>query len=218
MVVTDTDGKIVVATIDDGNVNALSFALIGEIRAAVATAVERQAPLVLAGRTGQFSAGFDLTVMRSGDRDAIVALLTEGGRLFRDVLEAPVPVVAACTGHALAAGALLLLSADHRIGTRGSFKIGLNEVRIGMALPPFAVALAGARLDPRHLTAATLFAEVAAPERAAEIGYLDEVAADAVAAATALAEDLAALPHDALSTTKRRVRRPLLEELAALGM
>jgi enoyl-CoA hydratase len=213
-VTIDTTGAIASATLDDGKVNALTFGVLAELQQAVTTAIDARKPLVIAGRPGQFCAGFDLSVMRGGDWDKTVALTTEGGRLFKAILEAPVPVVVACTGHALAAGALLLLSADHRVGAPGAFKIGLNEVRIGMSLPPFAVALARERLDQRALTSATMLAEVAAPERAVDLGYLDGVSDDPVGAATRMAERLAdELVPDAFAATKARVRAPLLAQL-----
>ena len=210
----DPSGAVVSVTMDDGKVNALTFDALAQLQGAVASAAEARKPLVIAGRPGQFCAGFDLSVMRGGDWDKTVALTTEGGRLFKAILEAPVPVVVACTGHALAAGALLLLSADQRFGAPGAFKIGLNEVRIGMALPPFAVALARERLDQRALTSATMLAEVAPPERAVELGYLDGLSDDPVSAATRTAERFAdELVPDAFAATKARVRAPLLAQL-----
>ncbi len=170
----DADG-IIVAAIDDGKVNALSGPVIDGIRSAVALAVERGRPLVITGRDGCFSAGFDLAVMGGDDPKAASALFVDGARLYRDIVEAPVPVVASCTGHALAGGALLLLSADHRIGRSGPYRVGLNEVSIGMALPNFAVAMATHRLERRFLTSATLFAEVVPPDRAVAMGFLDEI-------------------------------------------
>lgn len=218
-VIFDSDDEICHAQMDDGKVNALSHALISELRSAVSTASSAGKPLVISGRPGCFSAGFDLSVMRSGDDTAVAALLLQGERLFEDLLSAPIPVLAACTGHALAAGALLLLSIDYRIGTTGPAKIGLNEVRIGMALPRFAVALARYRLDHRTLTSATALAEVGDAARAREMGYLDSIADDPVAAARSYATDLAsfdAASRTAFATTKRRVREPLRAELAEI--
>lgn len=210
------DGKAVVATMDDGKANALTSAVLDELHEALGQAAAGGHPLVIAGRDGTFCAGFDLSVMLSGDTGRVLSLLAEGRRLYRAVVEAPVPVVAACTGHALAGGALLLLSADHRIGRPGPCKIGLNEVRIGMGLPEFAVTLARHRLDPRRLTAATCFAEVATGARAAEVGFLDELADDPVAAARTLAADLAGLSPAAFAITKARVRAPLVSDLASI--
>ena len=203
-------------TIDDGKANAFTATVIDEIRSAIAEASGRGQPLVITGREGCFSGGFDLAVMNSGRNDRVVALFALGTLLYRDVVEAPVPIVASCTGHALAGGALLLLSADYRIGRTGPYRVGLNEVAIGMPLPPIAVAIATHRLERRFLTAATMFAETGSPNRALAMGFLDEVVDDPLSSACTLAASLAQLPREAFSTTKRRIRRSLIQEFTAL--
>lgn len=88
--------------------------------------------------------------MRAGGEDRN-RLLQGGAELARRWLTFTSPVVLAVNGHALAMGGLLLLSADYRIGTAGEFKIGLNEVAIGLTMPRFGVEIArpaGARLFP----------------------------------------------------------------------
>jgi enoyl-CoA hydratase len=215
-VTTEDVGGVLVASIDDGKANALSFDLVESLRSVVSTAGEQGHPLVLTGRDGCFSAGFDLAVMNGDDQDRASALFAEGARLYREMVEAPVPVVASCTGHALAGGAILLLCADYRIGRPGPYRVGLNEVGIGMALPAFAVSIATHRLEPRHITSATMFAEVVAPDRAQAMGFLDEVADDPLAVAMTYAQRLVGLPREAFATTKRRIRRGLTRELAAL--
>jgi enoyl-CoA hydratase len=126
----------------------------------------------------------------------------------------PQPVVVAVTGHALAAGALLVLSCDTRIGlTAGSSKIGLNETAIGMVLPEFAYELAAARLSKRHLTRAAIQAEIYDPEGAVAAGYLDSLAADPVAAAMEEATRLAALPVAAYAGTKSSLRQPIVDKV-----
>lgn len=211
----ETDG-VLVASIDDGKVNALSSELVAGVRSALVQAVGRRQPLVITGRDGCFSAGFDLAVMNGGDQHLAAALFTEGAFLFREIIEAPVPVVASCTGHALAGGALLLLCADYRIGRAGPYRLGLNEVGIGMALPSFAVSIATHRLDHRYLTVAAMFAEVGPPDRAMVVGFLDEVVDDPFPRALSYAASLAALPKEPFAVTKRRVRRSLTQELAVL--
>lgn len=207
----ERDG-VCLARFDDGKANALTPPIIAELRQAVSAATDRSAPLVIVGRPGRFCAGFDLSIIRS---DAAPALLDDGRLLFRDLLGAPVPVIAACTGHALAAGALLLLSTDYRIGSREPAKVGLNEVRIGLALPRFAIALARARLDLKLHSQAMMFGDVGGPERAVEMGYLDALADDPAAAAVSFASELASSEGvmTAFATTKRRVREALMTEL-----
>ena len=129
-----------------------------------------------------FCAGFDLKIIR-GDDDAARDAMRKAGRTLLESVSAPAALLVACTGHALAAGALLLLTGDYRIGTAGDFKIGLNETQIGLTLPAFGLELARDRLRPTHLTTATALATLYGPDEALEAGYLDAVGApDALAA------------------------------------
>jgi enoyl-CoA hydratase len=204
----------VTAVMDDGKANALTFEAIAGLRSALTTSIEEKVPLVIAGRSGCFSAGFDLRIMRSGDRDLVASLADEGFLLFRQLFSAPVPVIAACTGHALAAGALLLLASDYRIGPLETCQIGLNEIRIGIALPQPAVDMARFRLNPIHLMAATLFATVVGPEQACAVGYLDRVDPDPRAAARATAADIASADLRAFARTKQLMHAEIVGRLS----
>jgi enoyl-CoA hydratase len=141
--------------------------------------------------------------------------VTAGAELLLQIVESKLPVVAACSGHALAMGALLLLAADARVGASGAFRIGLNEVAIGLPLPLFAVELARERLSRRALGRATTLAELCDPEGAVATGFLDRVVAPErlEAEALALAESLAALPAAAYRVTKQKLRGPLVERI-----
>ena len=174
----ELDGSVAVLRLDDGKANAVGYETISAIDAAVDDAESNAKALVIAGRPGRFSAGFDLGVIGEGP-DAARDLVAAGARTAMRIYGAKVPVVAACTGHALAFGAIMLLASDVRLGADVNAKIGLNEVSIGMPLPVFAVELARNRVSPRHFTAATALATVYSPHDAVEVGYLDElVAAD----------------------------------------
>jgi enoyl-CoA hydratase len=129
----------------------------------------------------------------------------------------PQPVVVAVTGHALAAGALLVLSCDTRIGADGPAKIGLNETAIGMGLPRYATELAAARLAPAHLTRAAVQAEIYDPAGAVEAGYLDRVvpAAECEAAAITEARRLGELSTGAYSHTKLALRQAVIDRVVA---
>ena len=122
-----------VIRIDDGKVNALSPAVV-QRRARRARRGDRRRPCRAAVRApGFLSAGFDLKVMR-GDPDERAQLVAEGRRLLLRLFAHERPVVVACTGNAIAAGAGLLMAADWRVGARGEFKLGFNEVAIGHVL------------------------------------------------------------------------------------
>jgi enoyl-CoA hydratase len=129
----------------------------------------------------------------------------------------PQPVVVAVTGHALAAGALLVLVCDVRIGADVPAKIGLNETSIGMPLPQFATELARDRLTPTALVRATLAAEVYDPVGAVRAGYLDRVVPvdEVVAAAIAEASRLSVYRAGAYARTKEVLRRPTVDRVQA---
>jgi enoyl-CoA hydratase len=209
---------VVVVHLDDGKANALSFDMIAAIRDAVAAAEgdPTVTALVLHGREGRFCAGFDLDVMRGGDLAAVVALVSDGGDLVRQLYGSSVPVVAACTGHALAAGALLLLGCDVRVGADVECKIGLNEVAIGMVLPAWALTIANERLSRRHLQQAVANARVTDGRGAAEAGFLDEVVPAEAVLDTALdrARALAALDRRAYAGTVQGLRGATLGRMA----
>lgn len=206
-------GTAVVASLDDGKVNALGLEHVSGLRAAVASATERRLPLVVAGRPGVLSAGFELALVEGDDDERFRQLLVETELLCLDLLLAPVPVVVACTGHAVAAGVLPLLCADHRVGTTGDHVLGFTEVRLGMVLPDFALTLARARLDPRAFVRATVLGQPMTPAAAVDAGFLDAVADDPVAAAKSVARELAALGGPALATTRRLAHGPTVDTL-----
>jgi len=212
----ELDGSVAVLRIDDGKANVVSHELIEELTAQLERAQKDASAVLLVGRPGRFSAGFDLAPMQAGP-DSARALVSAGCELLMRIFLHPQPVVAACTGHALAAGALLLLTADRRVGAAGDFKIGLNEVAIGLRLPIFAVELARERLSKRHFTTATTLGRIYGPQEACDAGYLDVVVEPESVVATALAEAqaLAALPAKAHAQTKRTVRGAIVEHVRA---
>jgi len=207
---------VAVLMFDDGKANALSPAVIAALQAALDRAERDASAVLLVGRPGRFSAGFDLRVM-TGELDGLRALVKGGAELLLRMYVYPRPLVAACTGHALAAGALLLLASDLRIGARGPFRIGLNEVAIQLTLPVFAMELARDRLATRQFTAAVSQARIFDPEGACDAGFLDELTApdELIENALAQARRLAALPHPAFRNTKLRERRATVERIRA---
>lgn len=217
IVSTEIQDGVAIVRLDDGKANALSVATQARIHAALDRAEKEARSVVFAGRPGRFSGGFDLSVMASGDANAVREMVKGGAELAIRLYELPVPVVMACTGHAIAMGAVLLLSADTRIGVDGDFKIGLNEVSIRMTLPMFAVELAKDRLSRRHLQRAVNLAEIYSPKDAVDAGYLDRVVAPAALLDEAVAEArrYERLDLQAHHGTKRNLRGPTIERIRA---
>jgi enoyl-CoA hydratase len=210
----EREGPVARVTMDDGKVNALSLALLAQLDDAFSRAEADEVVVVLSGRAGVFSAGFDLPTLRAGGADAAVMLRT-GFELAERILSFPAPVVISCTGHAVAMGVFLLLSGDYRIGVAGPYKITANEVAIGLTLPGAAVEICRQRLSPAHFNRATVIAEVFAPHDAVDAGFLDRVVAEAEIddAAGMVAARLAQLDRAAHTATKLRVRKPALEAI-----
>ncbi|MBA2280094.1 MAG: crotonase/enoyl-CoA hydratase family protein [Actinomycetota bacterium] len=207
------DGGVAVLTLDDGKANAISPTVIAELHAALDRAAGEAHAVLLVGRPGRFSAGFDLSIMTRSTED-MRSLVTSGGELLLRLFTFPMPVVAAVTGHALAAGALLLLASDVRIAADVPAKVGLNEVAIGMGLPEFAMELARYRMPPSQFDTA-LLGRVFSPADAVGTGYVDRVvpADELLAAATAEAHELSHLSSSAVAQTKAAARGALVDRV-----
>jgi enoyl-CoA hydratase len=211
------DGKIATVTMDDGKVNALSIAMLRALHEALDRAERDGAVVILTGRAGYFSAGFDLKVFAGGDVERVLEMLNLGATLAERILAFKTPVVIASTGHAVAAGSFLLLAADLRFGAEGAFRIGLNEVKIGLTMPWFAVELARQRLRPADFSRAVITATMYDPTAAVRAGFLDIVAApdELLATSREHADQLAQLDLAAHAATKLRARGQALQAIRA---
>lgn len=212
------DGAVALITMDDDKANALSKDAIASLVAAIdeAAADPSVAAAVIAGREGRFSGGFDLNVMRSGDFPAMVDLVADGGDLVRHMYRCEIPIVAACTGHALAAGAFMLLGCDMRVGALGDYKIGMNEVAIGMVLPDWAMTISRERISKRHLQRAVATARITDAEGAIDVGFLDVAVPleDVVARAVEEAATYVALDRGAYAKTMENFRGEVADTMA----
>jgi enoyl-CoA hydratase len=202
-------------TLDDGKVNAMSLEMLRELDARLESARSVGGPVVVKGRQGIFSAGFDTKTLARGP-EASRPMVKAGVCLIERMLAFPRPIVTACTGHAYPMGAFLMLCADVRFGVGGDFNIGMNEVAIGLAVPQFAVELARYRLTPAgSMRLAT--GSMVKPEEAARLGYLDFVvgAEDLDAVVAGEVQRLKRLHTKSYEQTKERLNRPILAAIAA---
>ncbi|MBI5309626.1 MAG: crotonase/enoyl-CoA hydratase family protein [Actinobacteria bacterium] len=212
-------------TLDDGGPNALNTEIFNAFFAALdaAEADEDVGSVVIAGREGFFSAGMDLKWMQTIDRDALGTIGPDMARLAHRIFIFPKPVIAAVEGHAIAGGAVILLACDRSVGATGSYKIGLNEVAIGIPFGGFAMDLARAHLVPSAFGAGLLHGSVYEPARAYEVGYLDELVEPGAVRERAgqIAAEAARLNSFAYTMTKQAMRGDLaatISEQAESGM
>ena len=203
--------NIVILTLDDGKVNVFSPAMADRLQACFDDIDLEVGAVVVTGRPGIFSAGFDLKTIAAGDAAATAKMVSKTVRMAMDVMNFPRPVIGAATGHSVAMGALFLMTMDYRLGARGDFKIGLNEVKDGLVLPIFAVELARYRLPTASLIASAQHSALYDPEGAVKAGFLDE-AVDAnslLDAALARARQLSTLPNPAYRLSKSNLVAPV---------
>lgn len=204
-----------IITINNGKANAISHEVIAGLNASLDKAEQDDKIVILTGTAGIFSGGFDLKVMTKSPESAL-ELVTKGSQLSLRMLSFPKPIIIACNGHAIAKGAFLLLSADYRIGVEGDFKIGLNEVMIGMTMHHAGIAIAKARLSEVYLNRSVNNAEIYSTKDAIKAGFLDMIVLEDQLLPTAIkvAEMFTKLNKKAHVATKLKVRKPHLEALA----
>lgn len=209
-------GGVGVITMDDGKANAVSPTLQAEVHKALDQAEADGVPVVLTGRPGILSAGFDLKVLGASGQPA-VDMLNGGLHLAIRLLSFPTPVVIASPGHAMAMGFFILMCGDYRIGARGNFKYAANEVAIGMNMPFSTLEIMRHRLSPAALTRAVALAETFTPDNAVVTGVLDAVVEESELLSTAisLAESYTTLNMAAHAESKKRLREEFLENVKA---
>ena len=209
------DNDISHITMDDGKANAMSVKMLAGLNDALDKAEKAGGVVILSGRSNVLSGGFDLGVFKSGDNAQILEMLTLGAKLSHRMLSFPSPIIAACSGHAVAMGTFLLLCCDYRIGAKGSSKFAANEVAIGLTVPYFAIEVIKQRIINKHRSKAVGLAHFFEVDEALEAGFLDQaVESDQVLAeATRKAEEFLKLDLEAHKNSKLRLREPMLSSL-----
>ena len=216
MVATLTnDENVSIITLDDGKVNVFSPTMIEEVSNLLDKVPTDKGSLLIVGREGIFSAGFDLKVLMSGDAEKAVGMLRSGFEMLSRIFSFPRPIVAACSGHAIALGAFLLCSCDYRVGIKGKFQIGANEVRNNMIVPTPILELAKFKLAKNHKQRALLNGEMYSIEDAVAPGYLDEIVEPdtLIETAKAKAKDLATLGHPFYHQTKQLDQEQVIKKI-----
>ncbi len=207
---------IATITMDDGKRNALSLDMLAALGDAFDRASADRAAVLLTGRDEVFSAGFDLRSLMAGGTQAF-GMVRTGFELAERILSFQAPVVVACPGHAIAMGAFLLLAGDYRIGAAGPYRIGANEVAIGITMPFFGVEICRQRLAPAYFHRAVINAEMFDPDEARAAGFLDRVvpASELLEVAGSVATGFTRLDAAVHGATKLRARAQTLQAIRA---
>jgi enoyl-CoA hydratase len=209
-------GSVRVLRMERGKVQALDLELLVALERALAEAASAAA-IVLTGSGGAFSAGVDLIRIVEGTDEQVREFLAVLRRVLLRLFAWPGPVVAAVNGHAVAGGALLAWCADLRVMADGAGRIGVPELRVGVAFPAVAIAIAKFATSGQHLQELLYLGRTYAPHEALNYGLVDEVVEDGALGSRAveLATMLAHVPASGFALTKRALRGPVLAELRA---
>ena len=209
-----TIDKLAEITMDDGKANVLSHSMFEQLEEAFDIAESEKKIVLLRGREGLFSGGFDLKEMSKGPKEAI-ALTTRGSQFARRLLAFPTPVIGFSTGHCIAMGAFLMLACDYRIGLDGEFKIGLNEPLIGMTMHEFGIELARYRIPLDYYNRSVINAELYSPNGAIKAGFYDSIVKpDSIELSVpSVTQHFQSLNMNAFAGTKGKSRKDLLKLL-----
>ncbi len=194
-------------------VNALHVPLFEALGAAIQAAPRDGARgLLLTGAGKLFSAGLDVGVLAGLDQPGLKAFLGSFFQCLRVMAESPLPIVAAINGHSPAGGAVLALFCDHRIMAKGDFRIGLNEVQVGLLPGPLIYGVMKRAVSLRTANEMLPQGLLITPEEALAVGFVDELAepGELEARARAWLERVLALPPFAYATTRAMVRADLV--------
>ena len=213
----DQHGDVALVRVDRPPANAMDLELLAAGHA-VREELEAARPgaVVLTGRPGFFSAGVDLKVAPTLGPEQQSEMVAGINRLFAGWYSFPRPLVCAVNGHAIAGGLILALCGDHRVCATGA-KLGVTELRAGIPYPAAAIAVVRRELGAQAARLLVLGAGLIGPERALELGVVDEIAApeEVEARALEIAGGLAALPRQAYERVKRQLRGPAIAEIEA---
>lgn len=209
------ENDISIITLDDGKANVFSPKMIQDVNDCLDQVPTQKGALIITGRDGMFSAGFDLKIISAGEMSAITEMTTNGFKLLSRIFSFPRPVLGACSGHGIALGTFLLCCCDYRIGVKGEFMIGANEMRTNMVIPTPILELIKFRVSNGHKYRAILGAEMYSIEDGIEAGLIDEVveSENFMEASMHKIKDLASMGHPSYTLTKELLIQELHQKI-----
>ncbi len=202
-------GEVLELRIERPPVNALDPTLVHALHEAIKSAPAAGAKaLVLSGTPGMFSAGLDVAALLKLDHAGMGKFWEEFFSMLRTLAVSPIPVACAITGHSPAGGAVMSIFCDYRIAAQGKFKIGLNEVMVGLPVP--RVILAGLKriVGERQAERLAVRGLLVSPDEALACGLVDQVLApeEVVPASVAWCHTMLKLPPKAMHATRSVLR------------
>ena len=210
------ENDISIIKLDDGKANAFSFEMLSQVNALLAQVPIDSGALVITGRDGLFSGGFDLKTLATGDMEKITMMVQLGYRLLLELYSFDRPIIAAVSGHAIALGLFVTCSADYRIAIDGQYVCQANEVRNNMDIPPQIMEILKARVNKNYFYPAVFHSDTYSVQDSIAVGYIDEIvsAEKFMERVMEKANELASLPHPFYANTKKSAQEDVREKIA----
>jgi enoyl-CoA hydratase len=216
----EIENGIAVIKMDDGKANAMDNVFFEEFSKSLDHVETNNAKvLIFAGRPGFFSGGLDLKLVSILQPKELSTFYETFALTMLRVFSLPIPTIAACTGHAIAGGAMLSFACDRRFIIDGNYKIQINEVLIGVPLPSFMLLIGGSAIPQQWQNETLLHGKAYNPKEIVARNMFDAVVKegdDVVDYAKSEAEKLLALNLPAYAITKKRMRSSRVEEVKIL--
>ena len=210
------EGDISIIKLDDGKANAFSHDMLSQVNELLAKVPRDSGALVITGREGLFSGGFDLKTFATGDMEKITKMVQLGYRLLLELFSFDRPTIAAVSGHSIALGLFVTCSADYRIAIDGKYVCQANEVRNNMDIPTQIMEILKARVNKKYFYPAVYHSDAFSVQNSIEVGYIDEVVPEDQFMARVIekAKELATLPHPFYANTKKTAQDDVRQKIA----
>ena len=210
------ENDISVIKLDDGKANAFSYEMLIQINNLLEKVSRDSGALVITGREGLFSGGFDLKTFATGDMEKVSKMVQLGYRLLLELFSFERPVIAAVSGHSIALGLFIACSADYRIAIDGEYVCQANEVRNNMDIPTPIMEILKVRVNKNYFYPAVLHSDPFSVQDSIAVGYIDEVVAeqDFMNRVIEKATELASLPHPFYANTKKSAQEDIRQKIS----
>ena len=207
---------ISIIKLDDGKANAFSYDMLSQVNDLLKKVPRDSGALVITGREGLFSGGFDLKTLATGDMEKITKMVQLGYRLLLELFSFDRPIIAAVSGHSIALGLFVTCSADYRIAIDGKYVCQANEVRNNMDIPTQIMEIIRARVNKKYFYSAVYHSDAYSVQDSIEVGYIDEVVSEDQFMKRVMekAKELATLPHPFYANTKKTAQDDVRQKIA----
>ena len=198
------ENDISIIKLDDGKANAFSYDMLTQVNELLSKVPRDSGALVITGREGLFSGGFDLKTLATGDMEKITKMVQLGYHLLLELYSFDRPIIAAVSGHSIALGLFITCSADYRIAIDGEYVCQANEVRNNMDIPIQIMEILKARVNKNYFYPAVFHSDAYTVQDSIAVGFIDEVVPQAEFMDRVMdkAKELATLPHPFYAKTK----------------